>query len=127
MVTLKNTDTGELVDIQLIDPKTGTDWSQDFFGNYSYGSELIEAKEYQDEEGDWVELDYDYEGDTEEVEWWVDFSDAYQEADDTLYAAIQENISSDDEETLGYIYNTIGNAELSDQPSVMMQLAEDIS
>ena len=71
-------ETGEIKELSIIDPKTGTDWSSDFFGNH----------------GGWNNCEYDetaeiHEISKEDFEWWEDLASEYEKADYRAYEIAQ--------------------------------------
>jgi len=62
---IKNIDTGETVDLDIIDSRTGTDWIQDFIGNESgFGS-------VWDGLIDYVKDNNEYIATSLTIDWWV--------------------------------------------------------
>lgn len=111
MTTIKNTETNEIVEIRVIDPKSGNDWSSDLVGN-ACDDYLI----FSDDD------DYDYEADAETTAWWVDYCNRYETADHKLYDALRETESCETDHE--YEYSRIGGTEFNDLPEAMVWAAE---
>ena len=71
-------ETGEIKDLEIIDPNSGCSWIRDLLGNHDAGKWINETE---------------YEGlemCKEEFVWWNDFCKAYESADFELHEALKE-------------------------------------
>ena len=114
---IENSKTGEIVEISVIDPKTGIDWSADLIGN---ANDVMLTP---------CDDDCDYIGDPETVEWWVDYCARYEAADHELYEALRIHEDTHDDgyyTARGYVNDHINGVEFGDLPTEMADLARRI-
>jgi hypothetical protein len=117
--TIKNIDTNEIVEISMADPRTGCDWSSDFIGNANDGTGRIGDLLHCDDD------DVDWQGDSETVQWWVDYAESYDAADHAAYYA--ENESSLDEDEINEIKEShIGGVEFNELAASLENYAEEL-
>lgn len=106
-----NTTTKETIEITLIDPVTGIDWSGDFMGNAISVCEDFTYNEDMEK----------YEANELICDWWLNYCTEYQEADDLVY----EWKKDADDEIVSYYENYIGGVEFEDLPSCMKKFVEE--
>ena len=108
---LRNEVTGEIVDIVIIDPKTGLDMGDDLIGNTMHGFS------WNDEHECW-------ETDPENVEWWTAYAEERQEAEDALrelWHELENYVDELEAEKIKDWYNDyIGGVEFNDWPFATM-------
>jgi hypothetical protein len=95
---------GQIVELSIIDPKTGVDWIEDLLGNHDIGA---------DEEGF-------YAMEEEEYEWWVHHVERHQEAE----YALHEVSSEMSEQELVEIREIAGGVDLEDYPDTVFWAIE---
>jgi len=113
---LRNTTTDEIVEVIIIDPRTGLDISDDLIGNTMHNFS------WNDEHECW-------ETDLEDLKWWQEFAVEYQEADEAVFQFfhdIKEYVDECEEEKIKDWYNDyIGGVEFNDLPNTMMVFVEE--
>lgn len=101
---VKIKETGNVEELEIIDPKTGLDWAADMTGN-------DENFEYDEDEGVRV-------CDQETFDWWHDLIQRYQKADNRLHE-IRE--SQDDDQALYNHIDTFTGVDLENYPEALHQ------
>ena len=92
-------ETKQIEILSIIDPKQGTDWIGDMLGN-------ADALGEYDEEND------AYNMSQEDYDWWADYVDSYQKADDKLN---EYDLDAQQE-----IIEIMGDVEFNDYPEYLM-------
>lgn len=115
--TIYNTGTSAVIDITLIDPKTGCDWSADFIGNTSHGMSRTAP--------DGVDVEADYYADKDACDWWERVADATQDAAWRLYEARKECDDEQHEELEALLCDS-GHVDLEDVPKMINQAIDDV-
>lgn len=105
MTTLKTPTT--IVEIKLLDPKTGVDWSYDYIGNTA--DECLT----RDPEGV-----YDYLTDDESAQWWVHHCEQQQLADNAL-AGLDDDARTE-------ILEQVAERDFNDQPALTLRLIREL-
>lgn len=111
MTILKNTETGEIVELSIIDPKTGCDWSNDLIGNTGHG--MATPNDVED-------CEIDYLATQDDVDFWTNYFDAYQRTDVDLFLLSRE-VDENDWHKLQQDVMDI-NAEFNDYPQALQEL-----
>ncbi len=97
---IKNTTTGKIESLSIIDPRTGLDWIQDFLGNNGADMTYNEETEVNEMDG-------------ENLEWWKNIIEKYQANDDRI-VEIESGLEWDDLEVFrnGLYDASSGNNDL---------------
>ena len=108
---IKIEETGEEVELTIIDPRSGVDWISDLLGNHNVvmqeGGGIGALLEMSQE-------DYD---------WWSDLTERYQIADFRYYD-LRKTLPDDDS---GYLVEAVENlsCDLEDYPELLQQICDD--
>lgn len=108
---IKNTETNEITTITVIDPKSGCDWSGDLIGN---ADDLAFASD---------DDDFDFEGTSDQISWWVEYCDKYDRLDSQLHALLQ-NADTDDAE---HVHNMLCDNDFNGIPDALEAAIEYIT
>ena len=109
--TIKNSKTGEIFQLTIIDPKSNLDWSGDFIGNQPHDLQSGNDTEYETD-------------DQEKIDWWIEQAAAYEKANHRLYDAKME--SGLDPYEIESICSDYINCEFNDLPEAMNLAAEHL-
>ena len=101
-------ETNKIKRIEVIDPKTGLDWSGNLIGNAA-----PEIEGY-DDEGRMIMTE-------ETFDWWETYCIAYENADKALYEYMQDRENDDLEKFADYI----SGIEFNDLPGAMRSFIEE--
>ena len=101
---LYNTTTKETVELVITDPATDTNIAGQIIGDSWHDLETVEI--------DGVE---ELSGDADQCEWWIDYCDRLNDAEQKIYDFLEEN------EDLRDDYNNfIGGVEFNDRPDAII-------
>ncbi|MCP4651186.1 MAG: hypothetical protein GY853_14055 [PVC group bacterium] len=107
---VKIKETGKAEELIIINPETGTEWSDDLIGGTLATS---------DGQFVWDDEEQIYVSDQENYDWWETYLEEYENAENRKY-----NMELTEAEEI-YINNNI-HVEFNDIPSVTEQLLDDI-
>ena len=108
---IKIIETGELVELTLIDPKTGLCWINDLMGNSD------ELPDYDDEENAYPMTQVD-------LGWWKELTEAYQAADNRKNELLND-LTGDKYDVAFAAFEAI-NGDLEDYPRFLDQVCDEI-
>ena len=102
-------ETGERGNLDIIDPATGTNWTNDLMGNYGA------LPEYDDEIGAYLMTQEDFD-------WWSDLIERYQAAIDK-YCEVKSTLDGEEYDRL---VREVGNidCDLEDYPTLMQEIID---
>ena len=103
-------ETKEQKELNITDPKSGMDWTNDLMGNHGA------LPEYDDESDS-------YQMSQEDYEWWSDLIDRYQEADDRFFELCQ-SLPDDESLALKEAAMTI-NSDLENYPEALQAVCDE--
>lgn len=106
---IKIIETGEIMELTIIDPKSGCDWTSDLTGN----DEDIKF----DEDGNRI-------CDQKTFDWWEDLISRYQAADDRYYELIT-SLDDDAKEALEMAVNVVAGCDLENYPEFLSSVLDE--
>jgi hypothetical protein len=103
-------ETNESKTLNITDPKSGMDWTNDLLGNHGA------LPEYSDDTDS-------YRMSRDDYEWWSDLIDRYQAADDRYYE-LRQSLPGDEAEALQNAAQGI-NCDLEYYPAALQELCDE--
>ena len=107
---IKIIETGKMVNLNIIDPRSGCNWINDLMGNHG------ELPPYDEDNNYYIMSQDDYN-------WWHDLTTAYQKAD-YRYDSLTDVLMGDEYLNLVNDYQNLSYNDLEDYPSVLNELCE---
>lgn len=104
-------ETKERKSLNITDPKTGMDWTNDLMGNYDG------LPEYDEETDSYLMTTDDYK-------WWADLIARYQEADDRYYEIAKELDPAEREEFEDIVASHC-SVDLENHPEALQQACDE--
>lgn len=105
-------ETGKIEYLNITDPKSGCDWTQDLLGNHGA------LPEYDDDTDTYLMSQDDFD-------WWSDLVDRYQEADDRYYEICRELDENERSEFEDIVSSHCGGVDLETHPDALQQACDE--
>lgn len=101
----------EIKELNITDPKTNTDWTQDLLGNN-------DAYDGYDDELETHTME------PETYEWWANYIDKQQTIDDRIYE-LRQTLEDEELDKLESEIGEIGSCDLEDEQTALAELLEN--